>query len=67
MGITPPFDRNRYELVDDPEKIKLEEYLDTLDENELDEALSDESLVDVLQRPKILVEKPRFTQLSLFY
>ena len=55
----PEFDPNRLELVDDPEIIKLEKWLNTLDAWELDDASTDDVL-EVLQRSKILVEKPKY-------
>ena len=61
----PEFDPNRFELVDDPEIIKLEKWLNTPDAWELDDASTDDVL-EVLQRSKILVEKPKYSQLSLF-
>ena len=61
----PEFAPNRFELVDDPEIIKLEKWLNTLDAWELDDASTDDVL-EVLQRSKILVEKPKYSQLSLF-
>ena len=63
MGITPPFHPGRYQLVDDPEKIKVEKWLDTVPAWELDKAMTDEVL-EILQRPKILVERDQYTQLS---
>jgi len=63
MGITPPFNQLRYQLIDDPEKVKIEKWLDTIPAWELDGAMTDEVL-EILQRPKILVEREKYTQLS---
>ena len=59
---TPDFDLRRYEFAEDPRKIRLENWLNSLEAWELPDLTSEQSYI--LDLPPVLVEKPRYTQLS---
>ena len=63
---TPDFDPRRYEFREDLRKLSLIKYLDSVDCWDLDEVVENLPLEQryYLELPPILVEKPKYRQLT---
>ena len=63
---TPDFNPQQFELRDDPQKLTLIEYLDSVDVWDLDDVMENLSQEQryYLELPPIMVEKPKYRQLT---
>ena len=63
---TPDFNPQQFEFRDDPRKVTLIEYLDSVDVWDLDDVMENLSQEQryYLELPPILVEKPKYRQLT---
>jgi len=59
---TPEFDPRRYEFREDPRKVRLIDWLDSLAAWEIPDLTFEQ--LDILDLPPVQVEKPKYRQLT---